>query len=170
MSIILIGYRGSGKTTVGRRLADRLWQPFVDSDDQIVKRAGKSIKEIFEQDGEPAFRDTESAVVRDLCAMHDHVISLGGGAVLRDENRAAIKAGGHKVIYLRCDPEVLYQRIHADPATSANRPNLTAAGGLDEVKHLLATREPLYRETMTAELDVTNLSPQEAVQYVARLI
>jgi shikimate kinase len=171
MSIVLIGYRGSGKTTVGRRLADRLWQPFVDSDEEIVKRAGKSIKEIFERDGEPAFREIESAVVRDLCAVRDQVISLGGGAVLREENRAAIRAAGaNKVVYLRCDPEVLCQRICADPATTANRPNLTAAGGLEEVKHLLAVREPLYRQTMTAELDVTNLSPVEAVQYVARLI
>lgn len=170
MSILLIGYRGSGKSTIGRKLADRLWLPFVDTDDRVVQRAGKSIKDIFAQDGEPGFRDIESAVVREVCSLSDHVISLGGGAVLREENRQAVRAGGHKVIYLSCGAQELYKRIHADPATSANRPNLTAAGGLEEVKNLLAVREPLYQQVMTAELDVTNLTVDDAVQRVARLI
>ena len=122
MSVFLIGYRGSGKTTVGRKLADRLWQTFLDSDELVVRRAGKSIKEIFEQDGEPAFRDLESAVVRDLALLADHVVALGGGALVREANRAALTDAGHKVIYLRCEPEELVKRIHADPQTAANRP------------------------------------------------
>ncbi|HZZ41733.1 MAG TPA: shikimate kinase [Tepidisphaeraceae bacterium] len=170
MSIVLIGYRGSGKTTVGRRLADQMWLPFLDSDELIVKRAGKSIKDIFAEGGEAEFRDIESAVVQDVCAMNDHVISLGGGAILREENRQAIRSNNNRVVYLRCEAEVLYQRINADPTTTASRPNLTAAGGVDEVKQLLVIREPLYRQAMTAELDVTNLSAQEAVQRVVRLI
>jgi shikimate kinase len=103
-------------------------------------------------------------------ALNDHVIALGGGAVLREESRAAIKSGGHKVIYMRCEPTVLAERIAADPTTAATRPNLTAAGGVDEVKHLLSIREPLYREVMTTELDVTNLNLDEALKYVARMI
>ena len=83
MSIVLIGYRGSGKTTVGRRLADQLWQTFVDVDDLITARAEKTIKEIFEQDGEPAFRDIESDVVREVSAQHEQVVCLGGGSLLR---------------------------------------------------------------------------------------
>ncbi|MDB5297779.1 MAG: aroL, partial [Phycisphaerales bacterium] len=130
MSVFLIGYRGSGKTTVGRRLADRLWQSFVDSDERVVAAVGGiTIKEIFEREGEAGFRDRESAVVRELAAAADHVVALGGGAVLRPENRAAIAAGGHKVIYLRCDAAELYRRIHADPATAASRPALTHLGG-----------------------------------------
>jgi shikimate kinase len=74
------------------------------------------------------------------------------------------------VIYLHCAAEVLHKRISGDAATAANRPNLTAAGGLEEVRQLLAVREPLYRQVMTAELDVTHLTPQDAVRYVARLI
>src|SRR4051812_10975902 len=136
MSVLLVGYRGSGKSTVGRRLADKLWLPFLDTDDLVVKRAAKSIKDIFAQDGEPAFRDIEAAVVAEVCALNDHVIALGGGAVLREDNRAKIKGGGHKVIYMRCEPAVLYERIAADPTTGASRPNLTAAGGLDEVTQL----------------------------------
>lgn len=171
MSIVLIGYRGSGKTSLGRKLADRLWQPFVDSDEEIVKRAGKSIREIFEQHGEPTFRDLETAVVKDLATRAEHVIALGGGAILRLENRAAIKEGGHKVIYLRCDAAELHKRIHADAATAANRPSLThLGGGLAEIEKLLADREPIYRETMTAELDVTNLSLDEAMARITRMI
>src|SRR4051812_1385007 len=123
MSLFLIGYRGSGKSTVGRRLADRLWQEFLDSDELIVRQAGKTIREIFEQEGEPGFRDRESLVVRELAAVpEDQVIALGGGAVLREENRRALRDGGHKVIYLKCEPAELHRRIHADPQTAANRP------------------------------------------------
>jgi shikimate kinase len=170
MSVVLIGYRGSGKSTVGKRLADRLWQTFVDTDDLIVRKAGKSIREIFEQQGEAAFRDLESTIVRDTLMLQEHVISLGGGALLREENRAALKASGHKVVYLKCAPEELYRRISEDPDTAADRPNLTADGGLEEVKNLLAAREPTYRAAMSAELDVTHLSPQDAVVYIVRLL
>ncbi len=170
MSVVLIGYRGSGKTTVGKRLADRLWQPFVDTDELVVRKAGKSIREIFEQDGEAAFRDLESQVVRDVCPLQEHVISLGGGALGREENRAALKASGHKVVYLKCDPEVLHRRISEDPQSAADRPNLTAEGGLEEVKALHEAREPIYRAAMTAELDVTHLEPPDAVVYIVRLI
>ena len=171
MSVFLIGYRGSGKSTVGRRLADRLWQTFLDSDELVVKQAGMTIKEIFEAEGEPGFRDRESAVVRDLALLAEHVVALGGGAVLREENRQVIRDGGHKVIYLRCDPHELYRRILEDPDTAATRPALTGlGGGIEEVNRLLAEREPIYRQCMTAELDVTNLSPQDATTYISRML
>ena len=170
MSVVLIGYRGSGKSTVGKRLADRLWQPFVDTDELIVRKAGKTIREIFENQGELAFRDLESTIVRDTLKLQEHVISLGGGALLREENRAALKASGHKVVYLKCAPEELYKRILADPESADARPNLTDSGGLEEVKNLLAAREPTYRATMSAELDVTHLSPSDAVVYIVRLL
>jgi len=171
MSVILIGYRGSGKTTVGEKLADRLWQKFVDTDDLIVKAAGKPIRDIFQHDGEPRFRELETEALRTALAMKDHVIALGGGAVLREENRAMIKQSPLKRIYLRCEPSVLLERIRSDPRTTTNRPNLTPfGGGLDEIKALLAEREPLYRELMSAELDVTNLTPDETMVYVTRLL
>ncbi|CAN5510397.1 shikimate kinase [soil metagenome] len=167
MSIVLIGYRGSGKTTIGRKLADRLGWPFVDSDAEVVKVAGKSIKAIFEGDGEPAFRDLESAVVADVSQLVNHVISLGGGAVMRRQNVAALRAHGHSIIYLRADAQTLHDRIHADAATAENRPALTAlSGGIDEILHLLAVREPSYRAIMTSELDVARLTPDEAVERI----
>jgi shikimate kinase len=168
MSILLVGYRGSGKSTIGRKLADRLWQTFVDTDEMIVKAAGKSIKAIFEQDGEPKFRDLETVVLQSALKLEEHVISLGGGAVVREANRNLIRESGHKVIYLRCEPTELWKRIQADPDTAANRPNL-AGGGLDEIQKLLEERHPLYREVMTAELDVTNLTIDEAMVRVVKL-
>jgi shikimate kinase len=170
MSIILIGYRGSGKTTTGQKLADRLWQDLVDTDKQIDKKAGKSIKEIFEPEGEARFRDLESEVVREVVKLQDVVISMGGGAILREENRQAIKDSGHKVIYLKCEPAELHRRIEADAATSLMRPGLTEFGGLEEIEKVLAEREAIYRDMKTAELDVTNLSPEEAMVYIVRLL
>ena len=170
MSIVLIGYRGSGKTTTGQKLADRLWQDLIDTDKLIVKKAGKSIKDIFEQKGEPHFRDLETQVVREVVQLQDVVISMGGGAVLREENRQAIKDAGHKVIYLKCEPAELHRRIEADAATSLMRPGLTELGGLEEIERVLTEREPIYRSMKTAELDVTNLSPEEAMVYIVRLL
>jgi shikimate kinase len=171
VSVILIGYRGSGKTTIGKKLADRLWQKFVDTDQMIVATAGKTIREIFEQQGEEHFRDLETDAVRQACELTDHVIALGGGAVLREENREIIKNSKLKRIYLRCEAQILFQRIAGDPQTAANRPALTHLGGsIEEVCKLLAEREPFYRDVMTNELDVTNLSPVEALVHIARLL
>lgn len=171
MTVFLLGYRGSGKTTIGQRLADRLWIKFVDTDDLVVQAAGMSIADIFARHGEEHFRQLESRAVAEAAARADHVVALGGGAVLREENRALLTAGGHKRIYLRCDPRVLLERISADPKSGENRPNLTQHGGnLEEIKSILAQREPIYRQVMTSELDVTNLSPDKACAYIARML
>jgi shikimate kinase len=172
VSIVLIGYRGSGKSTIGGKLADRLWQPFVDSDELIVRKAGgRTIKEIFETEGEQRFRDLESEIVREVSLLQEHVIALGGGALVREENRKHIKDAGHKVIYLKCSPEVLLKHIQDDPDTNMTRPPLTHLGGsVEEIRKLLAEREPIYRQAMTAELEVTNLTPEEAVVYIVRLL
>jgi shikimate kinase len=163
MSIVLIGYRGCGKTTIGRRLADRLWWPFVDTDDMVAKAAGKSIADIFEQHGEKRFRDLEADAVKEAAKLQEHVIALGGGAVLRRENVDVLRKAEH-------DPAELYKRIQADPNTASRRPRLTPTGGLEEITTLLAEREPMYRAAMTAELDVTNQSASDAVVYISRLV
>src|SRR5690606_28651517 len=133
--------------------------------------AGRSIKEIFETEGEQGFRDRETAVLREVLLLEDHVIAAGGGVVLREENRQLLKESGHRVIYLKCEPAVLAERIERDPATAAMRPALVSgATSSSEVETLLAEREPIYRQVMHAELDVTHLSPEDATVYLTRLM
>ena len=171
MSIVLIGYRGSGKTSIGKRLADRLWQKCVDTDEMVVAKAGKSIADIFAQDGEARFRELEREVVKEVAKINDVVIALGGGAPLNEENRRVIKEAGHRVIYLKCEPDELHKRLQADPNTPKDRPHLTEfGGGIEEITKVLAEREPIYRQMMDAELEVTYLNPDEAMVYIVRLL
>jgi shikimate kinase len=166
VNIFLIGYRGSGKTTVARALAGLLGWSWLDADAELERRAGKSIRQIFEDSGEGAFRDLESAVVADLARLDRHVLALGGGAVLRDENRQAISGRG-KVVWLRARPETLAARIAADPTTAARRPNLTNQGGLDEIRRLVAEREPIYQACADLALDADADSPENMARQIA---
>ena len=110
-------------------LLRRLGWEFADSDSIVTAAAEMTIKEIFERHGEEYFRTLETAAVKDLCKWDDTVIALGGGAVMRDVNRVAIKESGFPVIYLHADPQTLHDRIHGDPQTQATRPSLTHLGG-----------------------------------------
>jgi shikimate kinase len=166
VNIFLIGYRGSGKTTVARALAGRLGWPWLDADAELERRAGKTIQQIFADSGEPAFRDLESAVVADLAGRDGQVIALGGGAVVRDQNRQAL-AGRGKIVWLRAAPETLAARIAADPTTGARRPNLTGQGGLDEIRQLLAQREPIYQACADLVLDAERHAPDNIAAEIA---
>jgi shikimate kinase len=146
--IFLIGYRGTGKSTVARHLAERLGYDSVDADAEIERRAGKSIAAIFADNGEAAFRDLESQLVTELCGLRRTVIALGGGAVLRETNRNAIRAAG-PVVWLTAPVDVIAARLGADPATAGRRPNLTKTGGRNEIETLLAERTPIYRQCAT---------------------
>jgi shikimate kinase len=158
MNLLLIGYRGTGKTVVGRLVALRLGWDAIDADEELERRAKKSIAQIFAYDGEPAFRDLESQVLADLVKLDRKVISLGGGVVLRAENRTLIKSAG-AVIWLAASPETCLARIAADTATAARRPKLTTRDSLDEIRHLLAQREPLYRECASLIVDTEGKTP-----------
>lgn len=169
MILALIGYRGSGKTTIGRLLAERLQLPLVDTDELIVARAGKTIREIFAQDGEITFRDFESQVVADVCRKGNRVISFGGGAMDREINRQVAAEADIRIVYLRCEPAELLRRIRSDPLTAANRPNLTAlAGGIDEINVVLARREPIWRKICRAEVEVGGRTPEEIAEEIIR--
>jgi shikimate kinase len=147
--IRLIGYRCSGKTTVGPLVAARLGWDFVDADVLLESRTGKSIANIFADEGEPAFREREARLLAELCERPNHVVSTGGGVILRPDNRELLRSTGF-VVWLDAPAELIWERMRRDPATAARRPNLTASGGLQEVKELLAVREPLYRATAHA--------------------
>src|SRR5260221_7765025 len=139
--LFLVGYRGTGKSAAGRLLADALGWSFADADAVLEAAAGKSVADVFRDEGELGFRDRESAVLAELCRAERHVVATGGGVVLRPANRARLQAG--LVVWLTADPATLWQRISADASTSERRPNLTG-GGLSEVGELLRQRAPLY--------------------------
>lgn len=170
MNVVLIGYRGTGKTTVGRLVAQRLSLQFIDADEELERRAGRSIREIFADGGEAAFRDLESAVVADLLQGEGLVVALGGGAVLRPKNRQPICRVGNRVVWLQALAATLHERINADATTSGRRPNLTAAGGLAEVVELLGTREPLYRECAECAIDTEGKTPEQIASEVVSLL
>lgn len=159
MNLLLIGYRGTGKTTVARHVAERLGWDWLDADVELERRAGKSIATMFAEDGEDAFRDLESAVLADLVERDRTIVALGGGVVVREKNRDLIR-GRSGVVWLQASPETLHARIEADAVTLGRRPNLTLHGGLHEIAMLLAKREPWYRECAAIVVD-TDVSPPE---------
>jgi shikimate kinase len=144
----LVGMPGSGKTTVGRQLARRLGLPFRDSDHVIEERLGCNIREFFAREGESAFRDVEEQVVRDLAQGPSAVVATGGGAVVREATREALRAGGH-VIYLRSTPEELFRRVRHD----TQRPLLQVADPMARLRALHAERDPLYREASHFQIE-----------------
>lgn len=160
--LALVGYRGTGKSTVGRLLADRLDRPFVDADREIEARAGRTIRAIFAEQGEPAFRDLEELVLAELADLPGAILAAGGGAVLRASNREALRRVGF-VVRLLADPDAIARRIEADPS---ERPALTILGTLGEIRRVLIEREPLYREAADAEVDTDGRSPEQVADAV----
>ena len=155
MMITLTGFMGSGKTTVGKVLADFLGCPFMDLDDLVVKKAGKSIPDIFAQDGEPAFRELEAQVLRktvEKYAESTAVLALGGGAVLAPAS-AALLHEKTVCIYLRATLDTLLARLAGE---TAGRPLADAS-----LADRLASREPIYEETAHVIIDTDGLSPDE---------
>ena len=142
MAVALVGLPGAGKSAVGRRLAQRLQVPFIDSDQLIEDRIGCSIRDYFERQGEASFRDLEQAVIAELANVPHGVVATGGGSVLREANRALLRSHFH-VIYLRSAPEDLFRRLRHD----VKRPLLQVADPLGKLRELYSARDPLYRET-----------------------
>ena len=162
-NLILIGMRCTGKTSAGRRAAEHLGLAFVDTDEVVVERTGRSIREIFESDGESAFRKIEAEVVADVAVNGGLVIATGGGVVLDPASVQALRRSG-TVVHLVASPEIVHKRLLADRATDGQRPALTdAADELEEIRQVWAAREALYEdarhETVSAE--------EETVEHVA---
>lgn len=165
MNLILTGYRGSGKTLVGALLAKRLNWDFVDLDQVIAEQAGKSIRAIFEAEGEDGFRERERIACQMLRRRRNCVIAIGGGAIMSPENRAILKRVG-KIIWLRAPAVVLWSRIKKDPATKLSRPDLTPEGGLAEVEAKLAERETAYESAAHHIVDSKAATPDEIADAV----
>ena len=164
-NIVLIGYRGCGKTLAGRALASALGWACVDTDDRIAATAGRTIRAIFEQDGEPAFRALETQVIAEIVRGTRQVIAVGGGAVLSAVNLAALRSAG-ACVWLTAPPEELHRRIQADSGSRVNRPALTGYDSLDEVRRLLTQREPLYAATAHHVVATAGQTPEQVMAAV----
>jgi len=170
MNIVLIGYRGSGKTSVGRRVADLLGLRFVDTDEAVVDRfAGRSIRAIWEEFGEPVFRRVECEVIAELLGDDGRVVAFGGGAVMQPAVRAELAAAASRccVVYLRATAETLGGRIAADRATAEARPSLSGvADSAEEVRRVLAGREPTYEAVADHAVEVDELGIEAVAETV----
>jgi shikimate kinase len=170
-TIALIGARGSGKTSVGRCLAQRLGWSFLDADAVLEERAGRSIKAIFDAEGEAGFRDRESAVLADLSPLSRHVLALGGGVIVRPENRTLLQRSAW-VVWLTADVHTLSARLQHDASTSERRPSLTgtaSAGSPDEIAAVLRVREPHYRACADAIVITANRMLDAIAEEIAEL-
>jgi len=164
--LFLIGPRGSGKSTVARLLAHQLGWDWLDADDELEKRYGRSIRAIFEAEGEAGFREKESVILAELCCLRRYVIATGGGVVLRESNRALLRASG-RVVWLTADVETLWQRVQTDSGTAERRPPLTV-GGRMEMEEILRLREPLYRHCADLIVDTSGRTPAEVAAEILR--
>lgn len=162
--ICLIGPRGAGKTTCGRRLAARLSWPRVDTDETVEHAAGMSVSEFFVRHGEQAFRDAEQAAFEALHGRRPCVITTGGGIILRPINRVNLRSVD-VVAYLTAEPAALCRRVNADVTHSGRLP-LTALSPYEEMVAILKQREPLYREVAHVVIDTTGQTPDDVVDAV----
>ena len=161
--IVLVGFMGAGKTTVGRLLAAKLGVPFADSDHVIEDRAGKPIRQIFTDDGEPAFRQLEHDVIADLLRGEDLVLALGGGAAVHEGTRANLAAARIPVVYLKVSYAEALRRVGDD----SGRPMLARP----DIATLYETRDPLYAQASTLTIDADANSPDDiTVEILTRLL
>lgn len=163
--VILIGPRGSGKSTVARLLSDQLGWAWLDADVLLEQRAGQSIRALFASEGEAGFRQREADVLRDLARLEHHVVATGGGVVLREDNRALLRSPGSAVVWLSASVDTLWMRISADAVTADRRPAL-GVGGREEVAQVVASRDPLYRACADLIVDTTGRAPEEVAALI----
>ena len=166
MNIVLMGYRGTGKSTVGRRLAARLGRELVSTDAEIVRRAQRTIPEIVAQEGWEFFRDLESDICRELASLDQLVIDTGGGAILRAQNVEELKKNS-TVFWLMASVETIAKRIGSDN----QRPSLTGTKSfVEEIQDVLRERTPKYQAAADHSIATDNRSVTQLVETILTLI
>jgi len=153
INLFLIGFRCTGKSTVGKILAHRLKRQFADTDKMIINEQGRTIDEIVKQQGWNAFRLIESDLIKRICANTNQVVATGGGAVLAPHNVRLMQNRG-ALIWLQASPETIRLRMVQDPTTVSSRPALTSSGASsEEIEETLAQRDSFYRKAMNFSID-----------------
>jgi shikimate kinase len=165
MNIVLIGYRGTGKSVVGKLVADRLQMQCIAMDERIIEKAGRSIPDIVEKHGWPTFRDMESEVVRELAELDNIVIDAGGGIIERPENIDVLQANS-RIIWLKASVDTIVSRIQG----GSERPSLTGAKSFtDEVAEVLALRTRKYENAAQYAIDTDELTPDQVADRVIQI-
>ncbi len=168
-NIILVGYRGTGKSTLGKRLADVLNMNFIDMDRILIQETGCSISRIVEERGWPYFRELEKKLLLKLAQATGQVIATGGGVVLDAENRTLLSKMGI-VIWLKADPDAIVARLRQDKKGFAQRPSFWGRNLREETTAVLKERTPLYKGVREVEVDTSNLDIGECVDEIVRII
>ena len=159
MNIALIGMMGSGKSTIGKLLSDKLNLKFIDTDEEIIKLANCSINKIFEEHGEETFRSMETIVLSKILKSDNQIIATGGGIIKKEENRELLKQT--KTLYLKADKETIFERVKNDNS----RPLLNTKNLKDTIQTILSEREHLY-EKSDLTINTTNKTPNEVVNTI----
>jgi shikimate kinase len=166
--LYLIGYRGTGKTTVAHMLARQLGWGWRDADAVLEARHGRTIRSIFAEEGEEGFRAKESVILEELSELRQHVIATGGGVILSEANFRRLRESG-TVFWLTADAPTLWQRLQRDDRTPDQRPLLTV-GGLAEIEEVLARRRPLYAAAADATVETAGRTPDEVAAAILTLL
>ncbi len=162
-NLILIGFMGTGKTVVGKMLAEKLRWKYIDTDKIIEESVGKDIPRIFREEGEKVFRKHEVKAVKMITHLNHYVISTGGGAVLNDENVQNMKLSG-TVILLYADPDVIYERLKDD----SSRPLLQGYNARERIEGLLKQRMEYYIKAADININTSSLTPEEVIQEILK--
>ena len=160
-NIVLIGFMGSGKSIVGKLLADRLGLNLVDTDKLIEKKFGKRIKKIFEDEGEDVFRSMESEIIDEVSDIENGVIACGGGVILHPKNVQALKKNGF-LVYLKASAPILLERLRG----ADTRPLLNVANSKDTALNLLKARESLYEKVADVIIDTSDINVDKVVKEI----
>ena len=164
-NLFLIGYRCTGKSSVGRLLAATLDRSFVDTDSLVVSKSGMSIRGIVDNRGWEAFRRVERTALQQVCTVDRQVVATGGGIVLDADNIKLMKKSG-RIIWLMASPEIIKARMVQDQDSVAFRPALTSADSISEIEETLAKRAPLYQHAMDVRVDTDNFSLDAIVDII----
>ena len=165
MNLFLIGYRCSGKTTIGKSIAKTIGWSFVDSDIWVIKACGKSIQDIIDTEGWNAFRRLEHSIIKQICTNDRQVVATGGGVVLDADNVKAIKNSG-MVVWLDASAETIRKRMVEDRNSKHFRPALTDRGRIEEIEDMLSQRNPYYMSASDFFIHTDDLPPGEITRRI----